>query len=103
MAFSFIPRKLQQAEKDIAELHRRKSSIPRISDNKELKELVISLVQLKYGQAGIRVYALTDRELYLIAKYIPHNYYKVDMTNLFSVFELRPSEQLWAALYEQGQ
>ena len=103
MAFSFIPRKLQQAEKDIAELHRRKSSIPRISDNKELKELVMSLVQLKYGQTGIRVFALTDRELYLIAKYIPHNYYKVDMTNLFSVFELRPSEQLWAALYEQWQ
>ena len=103
MAFSFIPRKLQKVRIDLSDQHKKTNSVSKAVDNKELRDLIMSLTSMDLKRIHIRAHALSDRELALIAAYIPHNYYVVDMENLFRVMELRSDESLWGILYDSWQ
>ena len=103
MYFSYVPRKLKQAREDIAILHNSVNEPIRVTDSGELRNLIMSLVKLEKYQIRPRAYALSNKEIEAVAGYIPHNYYSVNMDNLFEIFTLRSSERLCRVLFNQWQ
>lgn len=103
MAFSYTPRRLKMAREDIALVHPQKGEPPKLILGDDLRKLILALVSLEQYQIKGRAYALTDRETYMVAGYIPHNYYNVEMKNLFQIFSIRTSDKLCEILFNQWQ
>ena len=103
MDFSFVPKRLINARKEIELIHRSVSEPVKISPSNELKQLIYSLVSLEESKIKVTACCLSDRELELLAGYIPYNYYGVKMANLFSIFKERSNDRLCQVLYIQWQ
>lgn len=103
MSFSYFPKKLKSAKEEIVLLHKNANEPIKISDNEDIRKLVMSLVKLEKYQIRSRAFALSNKEVEIVAGYIPHNYYKVNMKNLFEIFILRTSQFLCQVLYNQWQ
>ena len=76
MSFSYFPKKLKKAKEEIILLHKNANEAIEVSDNEELRNLIMSLVKLEKFQIRPRAYALTNKEVEVVAGYIPHNYSK---------------------------
>ncbi len=103
MFFSYVPEKIKRAREDIALLHKNVNEPIEVSDNEELRQLIMSLVKLEKYQIRPRAYALSNKEIEMVAGYIPHNYYNVTMENLFEIFSIRSSESLCRVLLNHWQ
>ena len=103
MDFSYTPKRLIEAASDIALQHKRQRELNYSEPNDRLRILVERIVALELYQVKQNALALTADEVLLIAGYLPHNYYNVDMKNLFLVFSYRSSQQACETLYEQWQ
>ena len=103
MSFSYFPKKLKRAKEEIVLLHKNASEPIKISDNEDVRNLIMSLVKLEKYQIRSRAFALSDKEVEVVAGYIPHNYYNVNMKNLFEIFVRRTSQYLCQILYNQWQ
>lgn len=103
MDFSYTPRRLIEAANDIALQHRKQREINYSAPNDKLKTLIERIVALELYQVKQNALALPEDDILLIAGYLPHNYYNVEMRNLFLVFNYRSSQQACETLYEQWQ
>lgn len=103
MDFSYIPSRLIEATKDIALQHKRQHEVNYAAPNDKLKVLVERISALELYQVKQNALALSEDEVLLVAGYLPHNYYNVDMRNLFLVFSYRSSRQACEVLYDQWQ
>ena len=99
----FIPKRLIRARESIALIHRHTEEPTPISMDDELRKLIISLVSLEKYQVKARAYTLTKEEMDLVAGYIPHNYYNVELANLCKIFSIRTSDRLCTILFNQWQ
>ena len=103
MSFPYFPKKLKKAKEEIILLHKNANEPIEVSDNENLRKLIMSLVKLEKYQIRSRAYALSNKEAEAVAGYIPHNYYGVNMKNLFEIFAIRTSGVLCQILYNQWQ
>ena len=63
MDFSFVPKRLINARKEIELIHRSVSEPVKISPSNELKQLIYSLVSLEESKIKVTACCLSDREL----------------------------------------
>ena len=103
MDFSYSPKRLIEAANDIALQHKKKRELNYTTTNDKLKKLIERIVSLELYQVKQNALALPEDDVLLIAGYLPHNYYNVEMKNLFLVFSYRSSQQACEVLYEQWQ
>lgn len=103
MEILFVPKRLKAARHEIFQIHQNSKKQMSVSQSKELEELIESLVCIPASQLKMVSYSLTDRELEMVAGYIPHNYFKVDRSNLFKIFAIRSSEKMCEILYNHWQ
>lgn len=103
MAFSYVPKRLKMAREDIALVHKYINESPKITKNEELRQLIVSLVSLDAIKVKVTAQVLSNKELDMVAGYIPHNYFNVDMKNLFTIFSARTTDRLCGILFNQWQ
>ena len=103
MFFSFTPKKLIEAANDVAIVHKKQRDVLDYSPNDSLKELIERIVALELFQVKKNAYVLSEDEVLQIAGYLPHNYYGVDMQNLFLVCNYRSNSEMCKVLFEQWQ
>lgn len=103
MDFSFIPKRLQQSREEISLQHKKTKSTPKLVKDDQFRRLIQTLVSLKNRQVKTRAFSLSDTEIDAVASYIPHNYYDVNMKNLFQIFEYRSTERSCCILFDQWQ
>lgn len=95
MSFKYIPHKLIEVKDKIKIEHPLEginNAIP--SKNDDFKKLIIELVSLENYQLRMRAMSLTKKEISAIVRYLPYNFYNVDMSNLFIIFQYRYTKDL---------
>lgn len=103
MSFEFVPGRLIKTRRDIELVHKSTRESVRAEKSEELHDLVVQLCGLAREEVEQEAYALTEREVRMVAAYIPFNYYDVDMTNLFMIFEERSGARLCDLLFTNWQ
>ncbi len=106
MEFSFKPKQLMTAQKEIAVLHKSKKELLesiKVEDDEEFKKLINDLVKMDRFSLAVRIGALSEEKIWRITGYLPYNFYNVDMSNLFSIFIKMADENLCDILYKQWQ
>lgn len=103
MDFSFIPSKLIMAKEDVKKRHHRIGEASKVEQNHELHQFILYLVQLDKSDLEKEAYVLTNKEAEQLAGYIPYNFYKVDLSNLFYIFQVRSNLRLCSVLFYAWQ
>lgn len=103
MDFSYNPKRIIETANDIALQHKKKREVNYATPNDKLRVLIERIVSLELYQVKQNALALPEDDILLIAGYLPHNYYNVEMKNLFLVFGYRSSQHACEVLYEQWQ
>lgn len=103
MDFSFIPKRLQQSREEISLQHKKTKNRPKLAMDDQFRKFIQTLSSLKSRQVKARAFSLSDSEIDSVAAYIPHNYYDVNMKNLFLIFESRSTERVCSILFDQWQ
>ena len=103
MYFSFTPKRLMEAANDIVLLHKKQREVVNYLPSDRLRELIERVVALELYQVKKNAYVLSEDEVLQIAGYLPHNYYGVDMKNLFLVCNYRSTSEVCKILFEQWQ
>lgn len=101
--FSYIPKRLIEAANDIALQHSNQRELTSTTPSDKLKKLIERIVALELYQVKQNALALPEADVLLISGYLPHNYYNVEMKNLFLVFNYRSSDHACETLYLQWQ
>ena len=86
---TFVPKRLIEARADIVFKHRKLGEVIDITPNERLKKLIERFVVLEKTEVKKNALALTKEEVVMIVGYLPHNYFDVNMDNLFLVFDYR--------------
>ena len=102
MNLSFEPKKLKEVAKKIAIFENQATNIE-IKKCKELQELVESVVHLKSWQIKHHIMALSDKEVCLLAGYIPHNYWNYELVNFNELFRYRATKKMCTILFREWQ
>lgn len=103
MEFNFIPTKLIMAKEEVKKRHSRISEPGRVEQNNELYHFIKHLAQLNERDLEKEAYALTNKEVEQLAGYIPYNFYKVDLSNLFCIFQMRSNLRFCSVLFYAWQ
>lgn len=103
MEFHFIPHKLLEAKEEIIKVHTKVSETREIKPGKELKELIEFLTGLRQEKVKLEAVVLGRKEIELVTRYLPYNFYHVNMTNLFQVFLYRINSKLCEILFFEWQ
>lgn len=104
MRFSFVPKKLIEAKREIVKKHSFKVRIVEdFKPNEDLKKLIYKIVNFDLQQLKRESYSLSDSEVVIIASYIPANFYKVDLSNLFFILKLRASFDVYRVFFNAWQ
>lgn len=103
MEFSFLPSNLKRVRNEVAVLHKSQRELDIISVDDRLKEWIEFLVKMDASVLAIRAKSLSDQDICRIAGYIPFNYYKVKMDNLFNIFKIRSNLYACRFLYKYWQ
>lgn len=103
MYFNFVPKRLIQSREDISIIHANKRTPVAIQPNDELMKLIKRLASLELYQVRKNAFALSNEEAMKVAGYLPHNYYDVEMQNLFLVFRYRSNKEMCYILYNEWQ
>lgn len=101
--FCFVPQKLMKANQVIKQKHSRVSEPKNLRPNPELHKLIVYLSQLDATKVEQEALALTNKEMEDIAGYIPYNFYRVSLKNLFHIFQIRSNERLCLILFHAWQ
>lgn len=103
MEFNFVPKHLIESKNEIIAKHSNIGQTRNVQNNYDFMKLVKYLADIDkekiYGEALI----LTNKEMKMIAGYLPHNFYKVRLENLFQIFLLRTNLQLNKILFYEWQ
>lgn len=101
MEFSFVPKNLIKAKEEIISKHTGIGEPLQVANDFDFMKMIKRIASLNKKEAENEALILTKRNLEMIARYLPHNYYKVRLENLFLVFGLRCNLNLnWILFYE---
>ena len=103
LEFRFIPKNLILAKEEIIERHTGISEIVPTFTDYSLMNMIRRLTSLSRQEAENEALVLTKKELEIIARYLPHNYYKLQMENLFLIIRLRCNINLNRILLNEWQ
>ena len=103
MKYMYIPHKLIDAKEDIIYSLEKKKNDGSKAPGESLLTLVSSLVALDKEVLKMHAITLSNYDVERIAAYIPFNYYKVKMDNLFEIFKIRKNWKLCETLYYTWQ
>ncbi len=104
MKFSFVPKKLIEARKDIIKKHSLKiNTVENFKPNENLKELIYKIINFDLQQLKRESYSLSYSDVINIASYIPANFYKVNLSKLFFVLKLRSSYEICSVFFNAWQ
>jgi len=101
----FEPIKLRKSLENVKSLHTHEYFGKKIISESDsaLKDLIKRLTSLKKKELKKEAILLETYELVMMTQYIPHNYYSVDMSNLYELFKFSVTENLSATLYLEWQ
>lgn len=102
MLFKFIPNRLINAKNEISRIHNKVNNVKFIYTEKE-REIIKKVIGWSKEQIKIKSFTLTSEELIIIASYLPYNFDKVNMENLFEVMDLVFDQQTCNTLFIQWQ
>lgn len=102
MNLLYEPKKLRNVSKKIARYETKVRSIE-IKKCDELQKLVESVVNLEKIQVKYHMMALSDKEVCLLAGYIPHNYWNYELVNFTELFRYRATKQMFEILFREWQ
>lgn len=88
MEFSFVPKNLIKAKEEIISKHTGIGEPLQVANDFDFMKMIKRIASLNKKEAGKEALILTKKNLEMIARYLPHNYYKVRLENLFLVFGL---------------
>lgn len=92
---------LMKAKEEIISRHTGIGESLQVTADLGIMNMIKRLVSLSKDKAGEEALLLTKRNLEVIVKYLPHNYYKVQMDNLFLIYRLRCNLKLgWLLFFE---
>ena len=103
MDFKFVPTNLIKAKNEVIKRHTRSAEISQSESNLEFMKLIKKLCQLNEDDLCLEALALDKRTVERICMYLPHNYYKVSLENLFSIFLIRVNDRLCKCLFYEWQ
>lgn len=101
MDFRFVPKNLIMAKNEIVAKHTGIGEVAPVATDFSLMKMIKRLASLNQREAEKEALVVTKKELEAIARYLPHNYYKVRMDSLFLIFRLRANKNInWILFYE---
>lgn len=103
MRFNFKPTKLIKAKNEIIEIHSNIGEPKEFEIDLDFMNLIKYLAGIKYEDLKKEALVRTRKEMELIAEYLPHNYYNVDLNNIFHIFLLRCNKKLSKLLFFEWQ
>lgn len=103
MKFSFSPKRLIQSKNNILITHSHTNNPAPVKPSKDLMKLIQRLVVLELYELKRNALSLTNKEMIMVTSYLSHNYYDVNMNNLFEIFKYRSNERLCHILFNQWQ
>ena len=104
MEFDFMPKRLIKAREKIEIIHKNQNEkLLDLCANEKLRELIMELVAIEEDKLPYEAYARSEKDIRMVAGYIPYNYYHVEMNKLFQIFSYRSNERICQILYAQWQ
>lgn len=103
MKFRFVPKRLIQSRDEVVVQHADQRTSGNLKDDENFKKLIERLVSLEEDQVKKNALVLTEKEIVMITKYLPHNYYGVEMEKLFKIVHYRSNRRLCGILYYEWQ
>ncbi len=103
MKYSYSPSKLIKIKEQILKDHTVEGVEDGFEVDEELLKLVGHIVSLPPEKLNRYIMILTKKDMKRVAAYIPHNFYGVDLTNLFMAFIQRENEELDHIIFDQWQ
>ena len=102
--YEFVPQRLIMTISDIKAMHKETAIVrDKFAEDKELEILVKKIVVKKKSVLKQYALALSLEKRYLLAAYLPYNFYAVDMSNLFIVLNHVMNDGICETLYWQWQ
>lgn len=103
MSFSlYEPEKLNKVARDLSKKKDARKNVV-VRKNEQLHKLVSEFSSLEEWQLSYHISALSQEELYMLAGYIPHNYWDVNLANFRALFTDRANQQMCDILYREWQ
>ena len=107
----FIPKRLKLVQEEIALQHPEVDNKKYIiEENEKLHALIMYLAKLEIRKIQKEAFVLSREQISMIAGYIPHNYYADElhqygkaMNKLFTIIELRSSEEVFEIIFKEWQ
>lgn len=103
MVYSYEPTKLIKAKTQILLSHVADTELIEIKPCEPLRNLVMEISRLELYQVKKRSKDLKAHEILMIAGYLPHNYYKVELNNLFLCFTYQSNPSACLQLFLEWQ
>ena len=103
LEFVFKPEKLIKIRQQIAQEHQKNEEIPVAEFTEEVEQLILRLSKTPLELQKAAALAMKDREVIILAGYLPYNYYELDEKNLFEIFRYRVNRKSCGVLFQQWQ
>lgn len=103
MGAIYVPKRLISVKEQVSIQHPLEREVPKIVKNDELRRLINEIVNLELFQVKTFALTLSEEDVWKITGYLPHNYYGVNLDNLFLVFKYRSSKKACKILYREWQ
>lgn len=103
MDFRFIPVNLIKAKEEIALRHTEFGEESQTDVDSSFMNFIKYLVCLEVDEVEKEALVITKRMLEKIVRYLPHNYYNVQMDNLFLIFRIRSNLKFKRMLFNEWQ
>lgn len=103
MEINFVPKNLKKAKEKIVALHSYSNKIDKVIASPTLEVLIKNIVGWDKEKVDLYSNSLSAQDILYVANYIPRNYYKVTLDNLWQVFMHCSSLDSCQYFYESWQ
>ena len=103
MSKPYTPIKLISVAEDIRKVHSTSVDVVVNDPTIDTKALIMKIVRANENELETLEMTLSMKEVAKVAVYLPVNYYKVNITNLFHLFCYRSSARMCALFFDQWQ
>lgn len=103
MKDEYIPQRLLKLRREIAAQHQSQKEYQDINFDSESELFIRELVKVDEKYLKVKAYSLDELEKRRLAAYIPVNNYKVDMYNIFEIYQYISTKDLAEVLYRNWQ
>lgn len=98
----YVPNHLKEAASEIRKIHT--STVDNIKpSNTEIKKLIAEVCAIPAERVEDYAMLLSDRRLLILAEYLTHNSFGVELKNIKAVLELRISGEIFRTVYKGWQ